>query len=64
VHAWEVTPLLVHSASTRCDAPQLKDNTDALELVQESTTRHGLEATANAERIKDLGAADFFTICC
>lgn len=62
-HLWEVTPLFVRDASTHRDAPQLKDNTDELEPVQERATRRGLETTADAERIKELGAADFYTIC-
>lgn len=53
----------MRNASTHSDAPQLKDNTDELEPVQERATRRGLETKADAERIKELGAADFFTIC-
>lgn len=49
----------MHDASTQCDAPQLKDNTDELEPVQERATRRGLETTADTGRIKELGAADF-----
>lgn len=53
----------MRNALTHCDAPQLKDNTDELEPVQERATRRGLETKADAGRIKELGAADFFTIC-
>lgn len=63
VQPWQVTPLFVCSVLTHCDAPQLRDNTDELEPVQERATRRGLETRADAERIKQLGAADFFTIC-
>lgn len=54
-----MTSLLVHDASTHCDAPQLKDNTHELEPVQERATRRDLETTADTGRIKELGAADY-----